>query len=176
MPLESYKTTEEASREITLLSDIVNRFGRIIANGRGTIPVSDGPGKTREKTLTIEKLSECMLMVTAYYSFACTVWSKTKASSILSGTRRKKHESTAYIKARNEFAKESGTRQPAQKDAEAKALVDASEVIEESVNWEILLGHVTAVRDSFEKILKTFETVGWMRKQEWESAEHIVER
>lgn len=170
MALVKYNSCDEAWRDISLLADAVQSFGYIIANGSGDITLGDALGKTKERHLTIESLEEIICVATACYAWAGTVWSKTKSASILSGAIRKKHESVAYINARSGSGPDGERLAKSQKDAETRAMVDAASAIESSTRWDMLVGHISSVKESLERILKTLESVSWIRKQEWDNS------
>lgn len=146
-----------AQKMLAEIEDVVTAVRRCFISGTHTFSVNDEP-----KTLTTENLAEMLMFVTAYYSWAVTLWGNVKSMAESAEQLRKLKEANAFVSVKK------GSKISA-KEAEAEASGQVESFIEEEMDWRLVFNRANACRLALESFMKTIDSLKYIRSKEWGS-------
>lgn len=123
------------------------------------------PETMGNKILSTDNLGELLQFVTAYYSWAVTLWGNVKSTSERTEQTRKMNESKAFIRLRIEDTKMIA------KETEARALKATEGHILEEMEWRAILNRTIAVKIALENFIKTIDSLKYIKTKEWNATE-----
>lgn len=146
-----------AQKMLAEIEDVVTAVRRCFISGTHTFSVNDEP-----KTLTTENLAEMLMFVTAYYSWAVTLWGNAKSMAESAEQLRKLKEANAFVSVKK------GSKISV-KEAEAEASGQVESFIEEEMDWRLVFNRANACRLALESFMKTIDSLKYIRSKEWDS-------